>query len=79
MINHISSLLSVNKTSADFTFWVCGMVPLHPQYPNGRYLTDLQQLLQYHKFMASSENWSNQPVTIPYTDFMRLKSRAGFH
>ena len=76
MINHILILLSVNKTNADFTSWICVGVPLCTYCQNVHYFADLQRLRQCYKSLVSPKNLSNLLTDMHHTVYVRWENRA---
>jgi len=59
MINHISNLLSVNKTFAVFTFWTRMAVPVYTYCQNVHYFAGLQRWYQCYYPLISHQNILN--------------------
>jgi hypothetical protein len=59
MIKNTLSLLSVNKTIADFTFWACVAVAVCAYCQNVHCLVSLQRWQRCYDLLRSSQNIAN--------------------
>ncbi len=76
MINHISNLLSIKKTIADFTSWICVAAPVWPYCQNIHYFLDLQQLFHCPLSATDTKNMSNQRIVMLSAVLVSWENRA---